>query len=142
MVSRFSVLARNALWNPRLVVRMSALTDFSGVLPVVFASVVTAAWACRCPGFWCCWVWTNAGTTRLGLRHLAGVDWVRLNARAELETQTHIVVFVRHCVLRVEIARIDKVNGSLVVERCEVLATIVVVILHGFLPFINHVFYS
>ena len=48
------------------------------------------------------------------------------------------MIGIGHCVLGVKIARIDKVNGSFVVERCKVLATVVVVVLHDLLALLDH----
>ena len=52
------------------------------------------------------------------------------------------MVFVRHGVLRVEVAGRDEVDGGLVVERGEVLATIIIVLLNNLLASFNHMFHS
>ena len=118
MISLLPVLARYAFWNPRFVVWISALSDFTGVLPVPFGPCVSTAWAVGLPGWWSFGIRTNTWTPRMGPRHLAGVDWVRLNAGAEVETQALVAVLVRQRVLRVEVARIDQVDSSLIVEGC------------------------
>ena len=65
-----------------------------------------------------------------------------MNARTELETQTFVVVFVRHCVLRVVIAGINEIDGGLVVERGEVFAAVIVVLLNKLRTSLDHMFHS
>ena len=139
MPSLSSVLARNAVWDPRLVVWISALADFSGVLPIVLRARVPATGARRLLGFWCSTVWAVSGTTRLGPSHFAGIDWVRLNAGAELEAQALIMIRIRQCVFRIIMARVDEVYRGFVMKGGEILSAVIMVILHDLLSFLNHV---
>ena len=47
MVTRLPLLASRALRNPRVCVRICALSDFSGVFPIVSGAVLPACWAGR-----------------------------------------------------------------------------------------------
>ena len=57
-----------------------------------------------------------------------------------METQALIVVLIGQRVLGVKIARIDKVHCGLIVERCKVFPTVVMVVLHDLLALLDHVF--
>ena len=64
-----------------------------------------------------------------------------MDTGAEVETQALVAVLVRQGVLRVEVARVDQVNGGLVVERCKVLSAVMVVF-HDLLALPDHVFFA
>ena len=46
MPARLPVLTRSAIWQPRVIVRTLALTDFAGMFPVAYGTVVTTSGAC------------------------------------------------------------------------------------------------
>ena len=142
MPSISSVLARNAVWDPRLVVRITTLSDFSGVLPIVLSAIVPATGALRLLRFWCSTVSAVSGPTRLGPGYFANIDWVRLNAGAELKAQALIMIRVRQSVFRIIMARVDEVYRGFVMKRGEILSAVVVVRLHEFLPFPDYVVHS
>ena len=49
-----------------------------------------------------------------------------------METQALVAVLVGQSVLRVEVARMDQIDGGLVVERGKVLSAVVELVLHDF----------
>ena len=98
-----------------------------------------ATGALRILRFWCSAVRAISGTARLGPSHFAGIDWVRLNAGAELEAQALIMIRIRQCVFRIIMARIDEIYRSFILKRGEILPTVIVMILHDLLSLLNHV---